>query len=127
MKETDSGAATNLTDSAAVNNLKVFALKVFAREIKKKEAEWLTDIQTVLDQCDPKLAQGWVGGTSGKEVAWPMTARRRTRSELRSVPRQESPRRAVSIASCGRPAQTKIPINCVQLLAITVVDDAANK
>jgi hypothetical protein len=61
--------APNVTSSAAVNNL-----KVFASEMKKKEERWLEDMQLVLNGCDPKLAQAWVGGTSDKEVRKRLTA-----------------------------------------------------
>jgi hypothetical protein len=55
--------APNVTDSAALNNLKVFASKM-----REREAQWLADLHRVLSECDPKLAQAWVGGTSDKEV-----------------------------------------------------------
>lgn len=55
--------APNVTDSTVVHNL-----GVFASEMKKKEMRWLMDLQSVLSDCNPKLAQAWVGGTNDKEV-----------------------------------------------------------
>jgi hypothetical protein len=55
--------APNLKLPAAINNL-----QVFSAELAKRETEWLNDMQTVLNDCDPKLAKSWVGGKNDKEV-----------------------------------------------------------
>ncbi len=55
--------APNLDSAAAINNL-----QVFSTELAKRETEWLIDMQTVLNDCDPKLAKAWVGGRDDREV-----------------------------------------------------------
>ncbi len=55
--------APNLTLPAALTNL-----KVFSAELAKSEKQWLTDMQKILTDCDPKIARPWVGGKNDKEV-----------------------------------------------------------
>ncbi len=55
--------APDLTDPAAINNI-----KVFAAEMRKKEAEWLANLQASLEACDPQLARAWIGGKTDKET-----------------------------------------------------------
>lgn len=55
--------APDLSQPEAINNL-----KVFSDELAKKETDWLAEMQKVLNDCDPKLAQEWVGGNTDKDV-----------------------------------------------------------
>lgn len=55
--------APNLTLPAALTNL-----KVFSAELAKTESQWLCDMQKVLNDCDPQIAEKWVGGKTPKEV-----------------------------------------------------------
>jgi hypothetical protein len=55
--------APNLTLPAALTNLKVFSM-----ELAKREKQWLTDMQKILTDCDPKIAKPWIGGKDDKDV-----------------------------------------------------------
>jgi hypothetical protein len=55
--------APNLTLPAVLTNL-----KVFSAELAKLEKQWLTDMQKILTDCDPKIAKPWVGGKDEKDV-----------------------------------------------------------
>lgn len=55
--------APTLTLPAAITNF-----RVFASELAKTERQWLCDMQKVLDDCEPHLAQKWIGGKTPKDV-----------------------------------------------------------